>query len=324
MLVLADPMHLALKAGVASALAVVMCRVLGLDDSLSAGFVALACVSPSAYAGLRNGLLQLGGSVLGSVVAGAPLLVWPALHGSPWALIVSMTVAVLACLALGLSSAYFVSGFTVLYLHLLPYPSAVVSVSERLGAVLIGVVVATVVNTAISAIDGERIAARRVARVQREVGLVLTDCAEAIRGGSSSNGALFGRAFGAVAALRADLADAAHENLFPGATRARASASRGLRAADALEACAHLAKEMSLIAEEAKLDPALLERVASVVAVFGATLRGEAPRAASIPEDLADVLNSASEPVLGSAIRRLGRATEAAVAAAPSSFSAKE
>lgn len=312
-------MHLALKAGVASALAVVACRVIGLDDALSAGFVALACVSPSAYAGLRNGLLQLAGSGVGSIVAGAPLLVWPSLHGSPWALVVSMTAAVLACLAMGLSSAYFVSGFTVLYLHLLPYPSAVVSVSERLGAVLIGVIVATLVNTAISAFDGDRIAARRVARVQREVGLVLAASAEAIRGGKSGEGAVFGRAFGAVAALRADLADAARENLFPGATRARVSATRGLQAADALEACAHLAKETALLAEEAKLDPALLERLASSVAGLAAALRGEPLLEATVPAGLSSDLSASSEPVLASALRRLERATRAAIAAAPRS-----
>lgn len=310
MLALADPMHLAFKAGVASALAVVICRLAGLDDPLSAGFVALACVSPSAYAGLRNGLVQLAGSVLGSIVAGLPLIVWPALHGSPWALTASMIVSVLACLSLGLSSAYFVSGFTVLYLHLLPYPSAIVSVGERLGAVLLGVVAATLVNTLISAVDGDRIAARRVTRVQREVGLVLLATAETIRARSEPHSVAFERAFGAVAALRADLADATRERLFPGAARARDGATRGLSVAAALEDCAHLAKEVALLAfATPSLEPHH-PRVAALVAALGAPLRGEAAIVPD-PETLAAL---DGEPVLSAALLRLERASRAAAA----------
>lgn len=308
MLALADPMHLALKAGVASALAVVTCRLLGLEDPLSAGFVALACVSPSAYAGLRNGLAQIAGSLLGSIVAGLPLLLWPSLHGSPAALTVSMAAAVLLCLTLRLSSAYFVSGFTVLYLHLLPYPSAIVSASERLGAVLLGVALATLVNTVISALDGERIAARRVARVRHEVGRALVASAEAIRARADLSADPFEQAFGAVAALRADLADAARERLFPGASRARASAEAGLRAARALEDSAHLGKEVAVLARSAALTESARGLLADAVAAWGDALaagHSELARAS----DLEAALEGA--PVLASAADRMRRACEA-------------
>jgi hypothetical protein len=262
-LVLADPVPLAAKAGLAAALAVAGARLAGLDDPLSAGFVALACVSPSAYAGLRGGIAQLAGSLLGVAIAGLPVVAIPTLHGSVAALGASMAIAVLACLRMRAPSATLVAGFSVLYVHLMPFPNAWVSAGERLGAVLAGVVAATLVNVAVSALDGDRIAARRTARVRGEVARALGECADRIRRGEPPPEGALAEGFGALAALRADLADAAHERLFPGAARASRGAMRGLAQAAALEEAAHLAKECATVAHGAGIDPAARDALAA-------------------------------------------------------------
>jgi hypothetical protein len=262
-LVLADPLPLAAKAGLAAAIAVAATRAAGLDDPLSAGFVALACVSPSAYAGLRGGLAQLAGSVLGVAIAGLPVVAIPTLHGTVAALGASMALAVLACLRMRAPAATLVAGFSVLYVHLMPFPNAWVSAGERLGAVLVGVLAATLVNVAVSALDGDRIAARRTERVRREVARAMGECAACIRRDAPPPDTALAEGFVALAALRADLADAAHERLFPGAARASRGATHGLAQAAALEEAAHLAKECATVAHGGDLDPALRDALAA-------------------------------------------------------------
>lgn len=312
---LADPVHLAVKAGVASALAVVACRGLGLDDPLSAGFVALACVSPSAYAGVRSGLVQLAGSMLGSAVAGLPLLVWPSLHGAAPALVASLGAAVLGCIGLGLEAGILVAGFTVLYVHLLPY-AALVSIGERSGAVALGVAAATGVNVVVSAVNGRRIVARRLARAREAVRGALEAAAGAVLGGRPLPARdEFAGAFQTVAALRDDLGGAAREGFFPGAARARESAARGLAVAEALEDAAHLAKEVAALAGERPLEAELRGAVAAAVAALAAALgvgvtQGPASDAVARARR---ALGAASEPVLDAALARLERAALAAV-----------
>jgi hypothetical protein len=275
-LVLADPLPLAVKSGMAAAIAVAATRAAGLDDPLSAGFVALACVSPSAYAGLRGGLAQLAGSLLGVAIAGLPLVAIPTLHGSIAALGASMAIAVLACLRMRAPAATLVAGFSVLYVHCMPFPNAWVSAGERLGAVLVGVVAATLVNVAVSALDGDRIATRRTERVRREVARAIEACADCIRRGEPPPGDALADGFGALAALRADLADAAHERLFPGAARASRGATHGLAQAAALEEAAHLAKECATVAHGGELDPARRDALTAHLHAAATRLRGGA------------------------------------------------
>ncbi len=244
---LADPFSLAAKAGLASTLAVLATRWLGVDDALSAGFVALACVSPSAFAGVKNGLQQLAGSALACSVAGAPIVLWPTLRGSPALLLASVTVTIAVCFAARLRSAYLVAGFSVLYLHVLPLGSAVSGIALRIEAVVIGALAATLVNTIVSSFGAERVAARRIGIAKATVADDLDRAASWIERRDPKEAPSFDAAFAVVRELRTDLDAAAQERLFPGAPRARESAEAGLRLAASLERAAHLAKEITLL-----------------------------------------------------------------------------
>ena len=291
---LSDPFSLAAKAGIASTLAVLATRWLGVDDALSAGFVALACVSPSAFAGLKNGLQQLLGSALACGIAGAPIVLWPALRGSPWLLLPSVGIVIIACFGLKLRSAYLVAGFSVLYLHLLPLGSAVSGIALRIEAVVIGALVAAVVNTIVSSLASGPVAARRIRIAKETVARDLETGAAWLSNRTKASAPTFDAAFSVVRELRADLDAGARERLFPGAPRARESAERGLRMAESLERSAHLAKEITLLVGESTeadadlpLARAELERAALVLMGNepGALLNLEGSTLAQKPEN---------------------------------------
>jgi hypothetical protein len=292
---LADPLWLAAKAGVASALAVVTARGLDVDDALSAGFVALACVSPSVWAGIKNGLEQLVGSALACAIAGLPMALFPAVRGSSAAILASLTLSVWACFAARLGSAYLVAGFSALYLHLLPFSSAALGISIRIEAVAIGILAATAVNTLVSSLFAERVAARRVTLAKRIVAGDLDGAARWLDDAREATPPTFHDAFQVVGELRLDLGAATHERLFPGAARARKSAHRGLALADALEKTAHLAKELVLVAraEGHGRSPAVAAEALREVA---RSLAGEAVEPA---------LASDADPTIGDLVRRL-------------------
>ncbi len=289
---LADPISLAVKAGVASAIAVVATRRLGVDDPLTAGFVGLACVSPSVYGGVKNGLEQLAGSALACAVAGAPIVALPTLRGSPFVLGPSIAAAVIACFALRLRSAYLVAGFSVVYLHVLPFDSTSIGIARRIEAVIVGVLAATVVNLLVSALGAHGVAARRVRVARRIVARDLAAGAAWLGAPAGEAAPSFEAAFAVVRELRADLGAGARERHFPGASRARASAERGLEEAESLERAAHLAKEITLRVGERPRRAG--DDAAARAGLLGAAaaLRGEARAAAGVGADDA-VLESA-------------------------------
>jgi uncharacterized membrane protein YgaE (UPF0421/DUF939 family) len=292
---LADPVSLAVKAGVASAIAVVATRVGAIDDPLTAGFVGLACVSPSVTGGVRSGLDTLFGSALACLIAGAPLLVWPALRGSPAVLGASLAASIVACFLLRLGSAYLVAGFSVVYLHVLPFDSARAGVVLRIEAVLVGVLAALVVNLVESALRSHAITARRVrlakAIVAHDLALGAAWIAHEDEPAPS-----FEAAFEVVRELRADLGAAALERHFPGASRARESAERGLAEAESLERAAHLAKEIALLVHERARHDDDEAAAREAIEIAAAALRGE-KREARGP--------SVRDPVLAVALDRL-------------------
>ncbi|RYE84584.1 MAG: hypothetical protein EOO75_17945 [Myxococcales bacterium] len=304
---LVDPVFLGLKAAVASTLAVEALRVLGGHDLLSAGFVALVCISPSAHAGLRTGLQQVAGSLIGATAAGLPHLVTPAAHGAPWALLPGLAAALIGTFRLGLGGAYVVTGFTVLYFHTLSFGSPRATLAERLAAVLVGITGATLVNVVVSALMGPRIASRRLALVRGAVAASVRATALA----PDRAGLLADAAFSAVAELRLDLSAAARERLFPGAPKTRSTASDGLTRAAALEETAHLAHETALLlgddasgARRRALAP-LLARAADAL---------ESGR----PDALSPAALTASEPALGVVLAAVTRRLLGAVRAAVS------
>ena len=297
---LSDPGILAAKVGVASTGAVVLAHLLAIYDRLSEGVVALACVSASAYAGLRIGRDQLLGSAAGCLFGALPIAFDRALTGSAWALLPSLAVTVFACFRFALKQTYFVAGFTVLYLHVLPSDSPLSAVLVRMESVLVGIVVATLVNLAVSALDAPRITARRVQRVRERVRALLAEVREQLEGRQPASPS-FEDTFATIAELRTDLAAATRELELPGVMRARRAATRGLGVAVALEEATHLAKELFLIGRESPLAEA-----------------GQVARALTAPWDggelraVSSELAAREEVVLASVLRRLAAALDRA------------
>ncbi len=221
---LADPVYIAAKAAIATSAAVVLAPAVGAHDPLSAGFVAIVCVAPSARYGLRNGYEQFVSSLVGCLCAGMVLLAHPPAMGAWWALAPSMAVAIWICFKLRFPSGYFVAGFSVLYMHLVPYASARVAAGERMAAVLVGIGCATLVNIAAQALDFPRILKRRMAKAEAAV----SAAEQAVEGDWRD-------ALVATSELLGDLAVAAQERGFPGAARVRAVAAASLPEAQALE-----------------------------------------------------------------------------------------
>ncbi len=307
---LVDPLALALKASVASALAVAVAQHATTPDALSAGFVALICTSPSAHAGLRQGVLQALGSLLGALLGGLPQALTPAAHGAPWALAPGLAAALLLCLRTGLGDAYVVAGFTVLYFHTLDFASPRVAFEARGVALGCGIGAAALVNALVSAAAGPRITARRLSLARGSVAASLRTLAARVRSAEAPAPSFEG-AFGAVAELHQDLTLAARERLFPGALRTRVSALAGLSSAIALEEAAHLGKEAGLLVGESgspqPLGP-LLDRAAAALEAGRPD-----PGLAGAWGAACDELKRAGEPVLASVARRLGQSVERAL-----------
>lgn len=96
---LTDPVHLAAKAAVASALAVAIAHATRVRRAL-VGFAALVCVTPTAYAGLRRGLEQLGGATIAGASTGLVLGLWPGArsgYASASAVLLSVGITAWAC-----------------------------------------------------------------------------------------------------------------------------------------------------------------------------------------------------------------------------------
>ena len=152
------------------------------------------------------------------------MILLPGAAGHWWALAPSMALAVWTCFRLSLPSGYFVSGFTVLYMHLVPYASARVAAGERMAAVLFGICAATLINVLAQMLDFPRILRRRMAKAHAAV-----EAAE--RGGASE----WRDALVATAQLVGDLDVAARERGFPGAARVRETAAANKEEAWKLE-----------------------------------------------------------------------------------------
>jgi uncharacterized membrane protein YccC len=234
---LIDPWFLALKAALAASIAVLLTHLFAVEDPLSAGFVAVACVSPTAYAGLRRGGEQVAGSLLGGGIS--TLLRWlaPPSFG-PAVVFGSVLVAVLACMRLGMRSAYAVAAFSAIYVVALPFASPTLAIETRLLALAIGIGVATIVNLVVSAAVGDRIVERRI-RLAR--GKVADTLAEHPRADADDR---FEQAFAVIAELQTDL-EGARRELFGG--RARKLAETHLAEAIRLRRLLHVAKTLVLL-----------------------------------------------------------------------------
>lgn len=241
---LTDPVLLATKAGAAASMAVLATQLFGLTDSLSAGLVAVICVSPTAYAGLRRGFEQVVGSVLGAGITMALLFFLNAPQLVPLLILASVLLSVLLCLRLRLEQGYVVACFTSLYFASGLYAKTSLALENRFGALALGIVAATFTNLLVSFLYAERILERRMRLTRAIVGKALSAAQDE---SADTIDATFEPAFAVVSELRTDL-DGAGRELFARAPVGKlASAHRD--EAIRLRTVLHLAKTLVLLGQ---------------------------------------------------------------------------
>jgi len=248
---LTNPFILALKAGLAVSLALLLARFSGNPDALSAGFAALACTTPVVSTGMRRGFEQLAGSLAGGVVSALLLL---ALPNQPWVAGLAAFVTVLLIFRLALAGTYLIAGFTVLYVFFVPAENPAEALETRLLALACGVGAATLVNVVVSASAYRSIFARRVQVVR----LAVVDAYRTLAHLTESQPTRAPQAFDAAApllwTLAGELSDAARESTLPHA--ADAGLDTPHRLVRALESAMHLGRELGyLAAAEPRLAP---------------------------------------------------------------------
>jgi hypothetical protein len=270
---LTDPVHLAIKSGIAASAAMVATQVLHVPDALSAGFVAVLCVSPTAYAGLRRGAEQLAGSLLGGALTWALMRLLPSPSLQPLVVLLAVFGSVRLCFALPLGDGYTVAGFSAMYVVAMPFASASFALGTRLLALALGIAAATATNLLVSRLFGPRILDRRMRLTRARVAAVLASLPDrdspippppaAPTSGPAVSPSppqhaplddLFEPAFAVVAELHADLDSAAHE---PRHGTTGRLAREHLAEAIGLRTLLHLAKTLVLLdCPTAALDPA--------------------------------------------------------------------
>lgn len=278
---LTDAPFLATKAAVACAAAVGIVHWLHVPDALSAGFVAVACTSPTAYAGIRRGLEQVGGSAVGGLLATAALLALPSPALAPLACGLAVGLAVLACRWLRMPTGHVVAGLTVVYVVTLPHRSATEAVGVRLESLAVGIAAATAMNVAVSVLFSEGVIERRVRRARVFVGQSLERAAS----DRSRVDAHLEPAFAVLAELCTDLEGASREFYLRARTEhAKAQLAQAIR----LRQILHLAKTVLVL----RADEAARSRVAEIARGL---CGGDAPPAGTT-EALALELRAGEEP----------------------------
>ena len=171
---LANPFCLAVKAALACVLALALCSLVGNPDTVSAGFVAVLCVSPTVLMGLRRAGGQLLGSALGGVLGVAmSALELPTWLGVP----IAVAASVRLVYALGFEAAYPVAAFSALLIQSGSIGSPAEALEHRVVAVVIAAASGFLVNLVVSGLAYEEIFGRRLAIVERQVFGLLPDAA---------------------------------------------------------------------------------------------------------------------------------------------------
>lgn len=303
---LTDPVHLTLKAATAAAAGALLANLTHVPDALSSSFVALVCVTPSAYAGLRRGMEQLGGAVIAGAITAAMFAIWPYAHNDPHVAVVvfaSVAVTTGACLRLRWAGGHITAGFTTLYLSLLPFPNFSTAMRVRLLAVLLGIAAATLVNVAVSFTSGRRILARRLRIARAAVAEPLRETALACAEGASREGlaARYGSAFATVSELHRDLAGLAREIALPSRHAVRREARDAIATAARLEEVSHLGKHLALLLEDSDAHEPQLRRALDEAVSLVATGEGD-------PRRIEEAAAGVHDAPLHAALRRLSRA----------------
>lgn len=191
------------KAALAVTAAYALARELVPRDLLSATFVAMLCVSPTVYTGLKRGAAQLFASALGGLAA---LAVSAALGPGPLSLGLSVALGLGAAFLCGFARTYAVAGFTVLYVSMLGHGD-LDAYGVRLASVVLGVGVAALVNLLVSASFYRGIFGRRVGIAAQAAAGPLALLAGAVEARDAARLREADLALGPVFRLLADLRD---------------------------------------------------------------------------------------------------------------------
>lgn len=190
------------KVGIAVALAVFLDSVFNFHDPISAGFVALVCVSPTVLTGMKRASEQLAGSVLGGLIGWIVLLMGG--HG-PVGIAISVGLSCALSGILKMEVAHVVASFAALWMIVLGDATPTASFWAHLGAVTMGCVTSSLLNLLVSGLLYRMLFVRRM-RILRGM---LSDCFAAASQGEDH----FGPAFGMISSVSAELSDASKEVL---------------------------------------------------------------------------------------------------------------
>jgi hypothetical protein len=159
-----------LKLGLSSGLAWRFCQLTGIQDAVSATFVAVVCTMPTLTTGFRASSEQAIGSLLGGGVA---YMLMRAGLGGPAGLALAVGLSALLSYPVRLRPAHVVAAFTALLVMITGIPTPGPSFAHRLGAVLIGAGSATLLNFLASAVQYRTIFRRRRGLVRLAVAAAL-------------------------------------------------------------------------------------------------------------------------------------------------------
>lgn len=163
---LTNPFFLAVKAGLATLLALILGAMLGNTDHVSAAFIAVLCTSPTVLIGLRRALTQFAGSIIGGllgvicIVLDVPLWI-----GVP----IAVTLGIWGAFLLGVSQGHQVAAFSAILVQIVPRGSALETLDTRLIAVFVAAVSGFVVNLVVSGMTYDEIFGRRMRVVEAEI-----------------------------------------------------------------------------------------------------------------------------------------------------------
>ncbi len=164
---LSNPLFIVLKTTLACAVALMADTLLGNPDHVSSTFVAVLCISPTVFIGLRNAWAQILGSLVGGIWGVGWLFLvdqfdFPRLIGLPPA----VGLAVASTFALGIRSGYPVAAFTALFMVAVPQGTPLDTFQTRFLALFVAAVSSFLINAMVSAMLYQQIYARRLKKVE--------------------------------------------------------------------------------------------------------------------------------------------------------------
>ena len=195
-----DNRYRAGKVAAATFLALLGGELIGNPDRVTATFIAVLCCSPAVSIGLRQGITQLGASLVGGTLGVLCILAQvPVYLGVP----IAVCLAVLSTAWSKFSKGTGVASFTALFVQLVPFGSPFETWWTRQEAVLLALVCAAIVNIFVSAAFYKNIFGKRLHKLEA---LIDSKLERALTEPLS-----IGATFGALAGFEAELEPALQE-----------------------------------------------------------------------------------------------------------------